>query len=247
MLRSSLPYRKLHCSTLRLRGKFDFIQTTDAVRDNYEKLGFRTIGDKIIDTSNVVNAVALQQYQSQYSIPASLTPKLSNLLLSSGSAKEAIQILGKFPNINRLDYGTKVQCVNILSTKYKTDLSKIPQFGPLYLSVIDGLEAAEALFIAPILSISKEIGLGPESNVMMKISKIVSNQINYIGLVDCAKLAIHFKKDSITYALLHQRAKILYDEILLNRSELVPNLIHTVIDFIQVLLLFKDDKSYHKQ
>lgn len=230
-----------------MRGKFDFMQTTDAVRDNYEKMGFRAIGDKIIDTSNVVNAVALQQYQTQYSIPASLTPKLSNLLLSSGSSREAIQILNDVPNINLLDYGTKVQCVNILSTKYKSDLEKIPQFGPLYVSVIDGLEAAESIFIAPILSISKGMGLGPESNVMTKISKIVSKQINYIGLVDCAKLAVHFKKDSITYALLHQRAKILYEEILLNRVEMVPNLIHTVIDCIQVLLLFKDDQPYHRQ
>ena len=230
-----------------MRGKFDFMQTTDAVRDNYEKMGFRAIGDKIIDTSNVVNAVALQQYQTQYTIPASLTPKLSNLLLSSGSSREAIQILNDVPNINLLDYGTKVQCVNILSTKYKSDLEKIPQFGPLYVSVIDGLEAAESIFIAPILSISKGMGLGPESNVMTKISKIVSKQINYIGLVDCAKLAVHFKKDSITYALLHQRAKILYEEILLNRVEMVPNLIHTVIDCIQVLLLFKDDQPYHRQ
>ena len=230
-----------------MRGKFDFMQTTDAVRDNYEKMGFRAIGDKIIDTSNVVNAVALQQYQTQYSIPASLTPKLSNLLLSSGSSREAIQILNDVPNINLLDYGTKVQCVNILSTKYKSDLEKIPQFGPLYVSVIDGLEAAESIFIAPILSISKGMGLGPESNVMTKISKIVSKQINYIGLVDCAKLAVHFKKDSITYALLYQRAKILYEEILLNRVEMVPNLIHTVIDCIQVLLLFKDDQPYHRQ
>ena len=82
---------------------------------------------------------------------------------------------------------------------------------------------------------------------MAKISKIISNQINYIGLIDCAKLAFYFKSDSITYALLHQRAKILYEEILLNRLELVPNLIQTVFDFVTVLLLFKDDKAYHRQ
>ena len=93
MLRSSVSCRKLKSSTIRLRSKFDFIQSKDAVRDNYEKMGFRSIGNKIVDASNVVNAVALQQYQSQYSIPAALKPKLPNLLLSSGSLEEAIQIL----------------------------------------------------------------------------------------------------------------------------------------------------------
>ena len=247
MLRSSVSCRKLRSSTLRLRSKFDFIQSKDAVWDNYEKMGFRSIGNQIVDASNVVNSVALQQYQSQYSIPAALKPKLPNLLLSSGSVEKAIQILQTVPNINRLDYGTKVQCVHILSTKYRSDLQKIPEFGPLYLSIIDGLEAAEATFISPILSISKGMGLGPDSNVMTKISKIISNQINYIGLVDCAKLAFYFQPDSITYALLHQRAKILYEEILLNRLELIPNLIQTVFDFVTVLLLFKDDKAYHRQ
>ena len=78
MLRSSVSCRKLRSSTLRLRSKFDFIQSKDAVLDNYEKMGFRSIGNQIVDASNVVNAVALQQYQSQYSIPAALKPKLPN-------------------------------------------------------------------------------------------------------------------------------------------------------------------------
>ena len=74
--RLSLSFRKIQTSSYHSRGKFDFIQTTDAISANYERMGFRLIGNKIVDTSNVVNAVALQQYQSQYSIPATLQPNL---------------------------------------------------------------------------------------------------------------------------------------------------------------------------
>ena len=53
-----LSYRRIQTSSYHSRGKFDFIQTTDAIGANYERMGFRLVGNKIVDTSNVVNAVA---------------------------------------------------------------------------------------------------------------------------------------------------------------------------------------------
>ena len=116
---------------------------------------------------------------------------------------DVIGLLGD--NIMRLDYKTKVHCVHIISTKFKSEIEKIQNFAPLYLSIIDGLEAAETSLVAPMMTISSELGFGADSNVMKRITNVIANQINEIGLVDCAKLAFNFKNDSITYHLLHQR------------------------------------------
>ena len=82
---------------------------------------------------------------------------------------------------------------------------------------------------------------------MRRMSDILVNEINELGLMDCVRLANNFSLDSSTYTLLHERAKMLYQEILTSNKQIVESgLIESTIDLVQILMLFKKEENIQK-